>query len=96
MEVLPGILSLRHRLTGFPVLGTSIIQMYSFSTEAGGCKAEIIFRIEFINDSTGYVCGSNSYAVTLFPNVSLRATSATVCTPLATFLTSGSNAAGLL
>lgn len=59
-------------------------------------KLKSIFRIEFINDSTGYVCGSNSYGVTLFPNVSLRATSATVCAPLTTFLTSGSMAAGLL
>jgi len=59
-------------------------------------KLKSIFRIEFINDSTGYISGSNSYGVTLFPNVSLRATSATVCAPLATFLTSGSMAAALL
>ncbi len=59
-------------------------------------KLKSIYRIEFINDSTGYVTGSNSYGVTLFPNVSLRATSATVCTPGTTFLTSGSMAAGLL
>ncbi len=59
-------------------------------------KLKSIYRIEFINDSTGYVSGSNSYGVTLFPNVSLRATSATVCAPLTTFLTSGSMAAGLL
>ncbi|MBL0056502.1 MAG: hypothetical protein IPP31_09960, partial [Chitinophagaceae bacterium] len=59
-------------------------------------KLKSIYRIEFINDSTGYVCGSNSYAVSLFPSVSPRATSSTVCTPLATFLTSGSMAAGLL
>jgi gliding motility-associated-like protein len=59
-------------------------------------KLKSINRIEFINDSTGYVCGSNSYGVTLFPNVSLRATSATVCTPLTTFLTSGSMGASLL
>lgn len=59
-------------------------------------KLKSIFRIEFINDSIGYVTGSNSYGVTLFPTVSLRATSATVCAPLTTFLTSGSMAAGLL
>ncbi|MBL0145774.1 MAG: hypothetical protein IPP48_08430 [Chitinophagaceae bacterium] len=59
-------------------------------------KLKSIYSIEFINDSTGYVCGSNSYGVTLFPNVSLRATSTTVCTPLTTFLTSGSMAASLL
>jgi gliding motility-associated-like protein len=59
-------------------------------------KLKTIFRIEFINDSVGYVSGSNSYGVTLFPNVCLRATSATVCTPLTTLLTSGSMAAGLL
>lgn len=59
-------------------------------------KLKEIYRIEFINDSTGYVSGSNSYGVTLFPNVSLRATSTTVCTPLTTFLTSGSMAASLL
>ncbi|MEI2739254.1 MAG: gliding motility-associated C-terminal domain-containing protein [Chitinophagaceae bacterium] len=59
-------------------------------------KLKEIYRIEFIDDNTGYICGSNSYGVTLFPNVSLRATSATVCAPLTTFLTSGSMAAGLL
>jgi len=59
-------------------------------------KLKSIYRIEFINDSTGYICGSNSYGVTLFPNVSFRATSTTVCTPLTTFLTSGSMAASLL
>ncbi len=59
-------------------------------------KLKEIFRIEFINDSTGYVCGSNSYGVTLFPSVSFRATSTTVCTPLTTFLTSGSMAGALL
>lgn len=59
-------------------------------------KLKSIFRIEFINDSTGYVCGSNSYGVTLFPPVSFRATSATNCTPLTTNLTSGSMAASLL
>ncbi len=59
-------------------------------------KLKSIYRIEFIDDNTGYISGSNSYGVTLFPNVSLRATSATVCTPLTTFLTSGSMAAGLL
>ncbi|MBK7558733.1 MAG: hypothetical protein IPI54_10855 [Chitinophagaceae bacterium] len=59
-------------------------------------KLKEIFRIEFINDSTGYISGSNSYGVTLFPPVSFRATSATVCTPLTTFLTSGSMAASLL
>lgn len=59
-------------------------------------KLKSIYRIEFIDDNTGYICGSNSYGVTLFPNVSFRATSATVCAPLTTFLTSGSMAAGLL
>lgn len=59
-------------------------------------KLKSIFRIEFINDSVGYVTGSNSYAVTLFPIVSPRATSATVCTPGTTTLTSGAMAAGLL
>ncbi|MBL0201122.1 MAG: hypothetical protein IPP81_13615 [Chitinophagaceae bacterium] len=59
-------------------------------------KLKEIFRIEFINDSTGYVCGSNSYGVTLFPPVSFRATSTTVCAPLTTLLTSGSMAASLL
>lgn len=59
-------------------------------------KLKSIYSIEFINDSTGYVCGSNSYGVTLFPSVSFRATSTTVCTPLTTFLTSGSMAASLL
>ncbi len=59
-------------------------------------KLKSIYRIEFLNDSVGYVTGSNSYGVTLFPSVCLRATSATVCTPLTTFLTSGSMAAGLL
>jgi gliding motility-associated-like protein len=59
-------------------------------------KLKSIYRIEFINDSIGYVTGSNSYGVTLFPNVCLRATSATVCTPLTSFLTSGSMAAGML
>jgi gliding motility-associated-like protein len=59
-------------------------------------KMKEIQRIEFLNDSTGYICGTNSYGVTLFPNVSLRATSATVCTPLTTFLTSGGMAAALL
>lgn len=59
-------------------------------------KLKSIFRIEFINDTTGYICGSNSYGVTLFPVVSLRATSTTVCTPLTTTLTSGAMAASLL
>ncbi|MFN8243152.1 MAG: YCF48-related protein [Ferruginibacter sp.] len=59
-------------------------------------KLKSIYRIEFINDTTGYICGSNSYGVTLFPNVSFRATSTTVCTPLTTFLTSGSMAASLV
>ncbi len=59
-------------------------------------KLKSIYRIEFIDDNTGYICGSNSYGVTLFPIVSFRATSATVCAPLTTFLTSGSMAAGLL
>jgi gliding motility-associated-like protein len=59
-------------------------------------KLKIIYRIEFLNDSVGYVTGSNSYGVTLFPNVSQRATSATVCTPTTGFLTSGSMGAGLL
>lgn len=59
-------------------------------------KLKSIYRIEFINDSTGYICGSNSYGVSLFPNVSLRATSATNCAPLTTFLTSGSMGASLL
>ncbi len=59
-------------------------------------KLKSIYRIEFIDDNTGYICGSNSYGVTLFPNVSFRATSTTVCAPLTTFLTSGSMAAGLL
>ncbi len=59
-------------------------------------KLKTIQRIEFINDSTGYICGSNSYGTSIFPNVSQRATSATVCAPLATFLTSGSMAASLL
>jgi photosystem II stability/assembly factor-like uncharacterized protein/subtilisin-like proprotein convertase family protein len=59
-------------------------------------KLKEIFRIEFLNANTGYISGSNSYGVTLFPNVSFRATSAAVCTPLATFLTSGSMGAALL
>ena len=59
-------------------------------------KLKEIMRIEFLNDSTGYVSGSNSYGVTLFPNVSFRATSTVVCNPLATFLTSGSMAGALL
>lgn len=59
-------------------------------------KLKSIYSIQFINDSTGYVCGSSAGGVTLFPNVSLRATSATVCTPLTTFLTSGSFSASLL
>lgn len=59
-------------------------------------KLKSIYRIEFINDSTGYISGSNSYGVTLFPSVSFRATSTTVCTPLTTFLTSGSMGAALL
>ncbi len=59
-------------------------------------KLKTIYSIQFINDSTGYICGSNSYGVTLFPNVSLRATSATNCAPLTTFLTSGSMGASLL
>ncbi|MFM6925728.1 MAG: WD40/YVTN/BNR-like repeat-containing protein [Ferruginibacter sp.] len=59
-------------------------------------KLKEIFRIEFISPTRGYISGSNSYGVTLFPSVSPRATSTTVCTPLATFLTSGSMAAALL
>ena len=59
-------------------------------------KMKEIFRIEFTSANTGYISGSNSYGVTLFPNVSFRATSAAVCTPLATFLTSGSMGAALL
>ena len=35
-------------------------------------KLKEIYRIEFIDDNTGYICGSNSYGVTLFPNVSLK------------------------
>ncbi len=59
-------------------------------------KLKEIQRIEFTSTGVGYICGSNSYGVTLFPNVSFRATSTTVCTPLTTFLTSGSMAASLL
>jgi subtilisin-like proprotein convertase family protein/photosystem II stability/assembly factor-like uncharacterized protein len=59
-------------------------------------KMKEIFRIEFLNANTGYISGSNSYGVTLFPSVSFRATSAAVCTPLATLLTSGSMGAALL
>ncbi len=59
-------------------------------------KLKEIQRIEFTSTGVGYICGSNSYGVTLFPNVSFRATSTTVCAPLTTFLTSGSMAASLL
>lgn len=59
-------------------------------------KMKEIQRIEFTSTGVGYICGSNSYGVTLFPNVSFRATSTTVCTPLTTFLTSGAMAASLL
>ncbi|MBL0182826.1 MAG: T9SS type A sorting domain-containing protein [Chitinophagaceae bacterium] len=74
-------------------IGNALIPSVLYPVNA---KLKEIFRIEFINDSTGYISGSNSYGVTLFPSVSFRATSTTVCTPLATFLTSGSMAASLL
>ena len=56
-------------------------------------KAKDIFRIEFLNDSIGYVIGGGN---PLFPAISPRATSATVCTPLTTFLTTGSHNASLV
>lgn len=59
-------------------------------------RLKTIQRIEFINDSTGYICGSSSGGVTFFPPVSLRAANATTCLPLTTFLTSGSFSASLL
>lgn len=55
-------------------------------------KAKEIYRIEFINDSTGYVCGSGS---PLFPRVSSNAVAAT-CLPSTGNLTTGSHSAGLL
>ncbi|MEO7306655.1 MAG: T9SS type A sorting domain-containing protein [Ferruginibacter sp.] len=74
-------------------LNNPLIPSVLFPVDA---KLKTIQRIEFINDSTGYICGSNAYGVTIFPNVSQRATSTTICTPLATLLTSGSMAASLL
>ena len=56
-------------------------------------KMKEIQRIEFTNSGVGYICGSGS---PLFPNVSLRAVSTTVCTPGVTFLTTGAHTAALL
>jgi gliding motility-associated-like protein len=55
-------------------------------------KAKEIYRIEFINDSVGYVCGSGS---PLFPRVSVNAVAAT-CLPSTGNLTTGSHSAGML
>ncbi|MEO7308810.1 MAG: gliding motility-associated C-terminal domain-containing protein [Chitinophagaceae bacterium] len=74
-------------------ISNSFIPSVLFPVDA---KLKSIYSIQFINDSTGYVCGSNSYGVNIFPNVSLRATSTTVCNPLTTLLTSGSMGASLL
>jgi gliding motility-associated-like protein len=56
-------------------------------------KMKDIQRIEFTNTGVGYICGTGS---PLFPSVSLRAVSATVCTPGTTFLTTGAHTAALL
>ncbi|MGB4843189.1 MAG: YCF48-related protein, partial [Ferruginibacter sp.] len=71
-------------------IGNALIPSVLYPIDA---KMKTIYRIQFINDSTGYVLGSGS---PLFPAVSNRATSSTVCTPLATFLTSSAMSAGLL
>lgn len=55
-------------------------------------KAKDIYRIEFINDSTGFVCGTAS---PLFPVVSGNAVAAT-CLPGTGTLTTGAHTAALL
>lgn len=56
-------------------------------------KMKEIQRIEFTSTGVGYICGTGS---PLFPSVSLRAVSTTVCTPGTTFLTTGAHTAALL
>ncbi len=55
-------------------------------------KAKEIYRIQFLNDSVGYVCGSGS---PLFPIVGPNAVLAT-CLPSTGTLTTGAQSAGLL
>ncbi|MBS1511782.1 MAG: gliding motility-associated C-terminal domain-containing protein [Bacteroidetes bacterium] len=55
-------------------------------------KAKEIYRIMFINDSTGYVCGSGS---PLFPRVGFSANSST-CLPTTGNLTTSAHSAALL
>lgn len=55
-------------------------------------KAKDIYRIEFINDSVGYICGTAS---PLFPRVSVNAVAAT-CLPSTGNLTTGAHTAALL
>ncbi len=56
-------------------------------------KLKEIYRIEFTSTGVGYICGQGS---PLFPSVSLRAVSTTVCTPGTSFLTTGAHTAALL
>ncbi len=55
-------------------------------------KAKEIYSIQFINDSTGYICGQGS---PLFPGVSQNAVAAT-CLPSTGTLTTGAHTAALL
>lgn len=56
-------------------------------------KMKQIYRIEFLSNGIGYICGQAS---PLFPAVSLRAISSTNCLPATTFLTTGAHTAALL
>jgi gliding motility-associated-like protein len=56
-------------------------------------KAKEIYRIEFLNDSIGYVCGSAS---SLFPAVPGGAANATTCLPTGGNLTGSASNAALL
>ncbi len=55
-------------------------------------KAKEIYRIQFLNDSVGYICGTGS---PLFPRVGPNAVLAT-CLPSTGSLTTGAQSAGLL